>query len=436
MQMPRLLVLSLLAAGCSTRAPSPPPPVSVGPAQLDWLAVLARDTGLEPVVVSSSGSPLLAVAAPSPETAVIAIGPSGIHVDGRAVLGGRVADGMVRVTDARVRAVRGGHLILQLWDALRAANPQFSPAVAETYGGTRPALLVADRRAPVGLVADVALSIQLAGFAAPRWVVRDERGGIAAVALHPGAACPDGPTPSAGPPAIGTMDEPHVVAMGPPVVFGPCSSSLAEINAHKLGASVAGCYVEATEANPALAKSSDRIDIAYIVRPDGKVQGGYAEAGFSARAPGLEACLASALLGPQYPPADHGCLVRQTLAMTTSTPTSQSWIPAGPPPPARHLTAPLTWAELTLLPAQVRVELGQTRAGECPEGLRLLAALPQGDPMAAAADLDALLGAHALDLAVIQVRAESTATLEQILGLAHRMARSDGSTVIRWVSGR
>ncbi|NUN13236.1 MAG: hypothetical protein HUU55_06325 [Myxococcales bacterium] len=420
-----------LVTACGSTAP---PPVSHTPTSRPstWLSLLENTLGLRvvelsPALLNNSTSERNLLQPNSDELVIVE--PAGIRFGGERVIVGQLAGNRLTLSSPRTRKVPGGELLVDLWDKMRAKNPDYRMDTADSGKGTRRWFVLADHRMPMELLIQLAITGRLAGYAPPQWIVQDTDGQPSAVTLSGTRNCPELPMPST------TLDfpqtkagEPHVLAVGPTVAYGSCDLSSAELIFQQKLVDLGPCFQRTVAHIPSLQGELAKTTISVVIQPDGHVQGAFAESTFLPMDRSLGNCLLQTISAPVFAQQPSTCVLSGTVMFAAGA--IYDIVVQPDKPPMTTLMPPLTLVDITLSTSGVRATLTTATDNGCPSQAGLFAQTDTTDAQAVA-DWAARVAGNGLEPQFINIRARPGVVFGTMLQIADKLARDDGSSRLR-----
>lgn len=424
-----LPVATMFACGSTT----PPPVVQPPPSKPStWVSLLENTLGLRPVGLSSAlltqSSTHRNLAQPQNHELVI-VEPAGIRFGGERVQAGQLSGNRLGLLSPRTQKVPGGELLLDLWNKMRAHNPDYQMDTADAGKGSRPWYVLADHRMPMELLIQLAITGRLAGYASPQWVVLDADGQPAAITLSGTRSCPELPLPST------TLDfpqtkagEPHVLAVGPTVAYGTCDLGSSELIFQQKLIDLGPCFQRTVAHIPALQGELAKTMVSVVIQPNGHVLGAFAESTFLPMDRSLGSCLLQTVSAPVFAQQPSTCVLSGTVLFAAGA--INDIVVQPEKSPMIELVPPLTLADLTLSASGVRANFTIATDSGCPSHPGLFAQTDTTEAQAVADWTSRVVGSG-LKPQFINIRARPGVLFGTMLHIADKIAHPDGSSRLR-----
>lgn len=429
---PTLCALFLLLAACGKPAPQPPPPVTVvpEPPKPDWLTTLAEQAGIE----APTAGPLVPTAAVGVDpqaVPVVVVGPQAITFDGTVLVRAAVVEGRIDAPAAQGRRIDRHAVVGQLFDAAKAKNPAYSfNAKGGTTGPRKPVLMVADARAPMGLLERARWSVWHAGWEPTGWVVRGADGPAV-------LSAPEAPRCRAQPPLRITEMEggalagsPSAMAISPATVVGPCAPESQDGIFRSLAELLGVCWGRTVEAVSMLQGERDDATITWVTAPDGSVEGVFLESAFIGYGAGFGDCVLRAVKSKRHAPQPQRCIATSRVSYQSGELADRLAVEprAGEPKP---LATPLVHAECLLSPTALGFELFGATDGSCGTGPSVWAQVQLTGLDHLSGWLGEVTGAGGTRLQSANVHVAERATLGETLAALQALGRAGEKPALR-----
>lgn len=430
-----LVLLALLAPGCAKTPVESPPAIPVAPAppKLDWLAALATQTHME-VPVAGSSVPLAPIGVAAPlDTPTVVIGPDAITLDGGVVVRTAVVDNRIEAPAAEGRRLERHAIVGQLFDAAKAKNPDFA---FNARGGAatprKPVLMVADPRAPMGLLERARWSVWYAGWQPTHWVVRGPDGAPATLAAQDAPRCRPSPRLRITEVQGGSMTgSPSGLALSPATVVGPCSPQSQDQVFRSLSELLGVCWGRTVSQVSMLQGERDDATLTWVTAPDGSVEGVFAEAAFLGYGADLGDCILRSVKSKRHAaPTSGRCIATARLSYQAGEMTELLAVepPVGTP---AALATPLVHAECHLGPTALGFELAAATDGACGAGPSVWAQVQTTGLENLPHWLDEVTGVGGTRLASANVHVDEKATLATTLATLDALGRTGTQPELR-----